>query len=177
MAWYGRWEIARFTRAEIVEQLERLDRTVSAALRGVEAVQPEALDRVADELGRPTGLRIELLAPDGQRLAHSRGGEAERSPLADRPVVQRVLAGGEGGVLELPGEGGQIGELALVRPWRQEGSSLGALITALPRDVLDGPLQAVLLGGLVALVLSLLLFSLVALRLSRRLSRSVQRLL
>ncbi|HUP22170.1 MAG TPA: protein kinase [Thermoanaerobaculia bacterium] len=171
LAWFGTWEVERFTHREIVEQLERLSRAVGAALAGVEAAHPEALDDVADALGRAEGLRIELIGPDGHQLAHSHEDQSGVSPTAAQPVVQRVLAGGEGGVMELPGA------LALVRPWRHEDGPTGALITALPRDVLDGPLHAVLVGGLAALVVSFLLFSLVVVRLGRRLTASLDRVL
>jgi serine/threonine protein kinase len=171
LAWFGSWEIERFTQSEIVEQLERLDRAVGAALAGVEAAHAGLLDDLADSLGRAEGLRIELIGPDGHQLASSHDDQNGVSPTTALPVVQRVLAGGEGGVIELPDE------LALVRPWRHEDGLTGALVTALPRDVLDGPLHAVLVGGLAALVVSFLLFSLVVVRLSHRLTASLDRVL
>jgi hypothetical protein len=171
LAAFGFFELKRFTRAELVEQLERLERAVGAALAGADSLDPAALDAVADALGRAEDLRVELLALDAHRLAHSHGEERAASVLAGEPAVQSALAGGAGGVLEASGE------IALARPWSSGGRHAGALLVALPRDALDGPLHTVLVAGLLALVVSFVLFSAVALRLSRRLAGSLRRAL
>jgi hypothetical protein len=175
LAWFGVSEIERFTRREIAEQLVRLDRTVGAALAGAEAIDSNALDAIADALGRTGGLRIELIGVNGRQLADSSGEEGEPSPLFAEPLVSRTLRGdGEGGVVALE----QSDELALVRPWRHEDGTLtGVLVTALPSDVLDGPLHGVLVAGLAALLVSFLLFSALVLGLARRLRISLARVL
>ena len=66
--------------------------------------------------------------------------------------------------------------LSLARPWKHVDGAEAVLVVSLPRDTLDGPLHTILVAGLIALLLSFLVWSLVVLRVSRRLSLSLGKL-
>jgi len=87
-------------RKSLTGQLALLGELVGERWRPGQGVR--ATDALADDLGRILGLRVTLIAPDGEVLGDSRVAAAELSGLDNhgyRPEVKAALAGGVGGSL------------------------------------------------------------------------------
>jgi serine/threonine protein kinase len=170
---FGWIELRRFTQAEILEELRRIAPAAAAALETVDEVNRDRLDEVADALGRESELHLLLLEDDGSTLADS-GTESAAVVASTQswPEVIDVRRGVNESWAEHRSPTGQ-NVLSLARPWRHVNGTDAVLVLSLPRNTLDGPMHAVLVGGLVALLLSFLVWSLVVLRISRRLSVSL----
>jgi len=173
LAVFGWIELRRFTEAEILEELRRLAPAAAAALAMVDEVNRDRLDEVADALGRESELHLLLLEKDGSTLADS-----DSESFNDLAAVQSwsEVTAVRGGVAESWAEhvapsGRDV--LSLARPWKHVDGAEAVLVLSLPRDTLDGPLHTVLVAGLFALLLSFLIWSLVVLRVSRRLNASL----
>ena len=173
LAVFGRMEIGRFTQAEIVEELQRIAPAAAAALAMVDEVNRDRLDEVADALGRDSELHLLLLERDGSTLADSDSESAGVLAAAQSwPEVLAVRRGvAESWAEHLSPSGQNV--LSLARPWRHVDGAEAVLVVSLPRNTLDGPLHTVLVAGLVAVLLSFLIWSLVVLRISRRLAVSL----
>jgi serine/threonine protein kinase len=173
LAAFGWFELRSFTHDEILEELRRLAPAAAAALAMVDEVNRDRLDEVADALGRDSELHLLLLEPDGSVIADS--DTEPEGAIASVPSWPEVIAvrrgGGESWADRADPSGRAV--LSLARPWRHNDGAEAVLVLSLPRDTLDGPLHTVLVGGLVALLLSFLIWSLVVLRVSRRLSVSL----
>jgi serine/threonine protein kinase len=173
LAVFGWVELRGFTQAEILEELRRIAPAAAAALAMVDEVNRDRLDEVADGLGRDSELRVLLLEKDGGMIAdsdsESTGGLASALSWPEVTAVRQGLAESWA---EHPDPSGRS-VLSLARPWRHVDGAEAVLALSLPRDTLDGPLHAVLVGGLTALLLSFLIWSFVVLRVSRRLAVSL----
>jgi serine/threonine protein kinase len=176
LAVFGWIELGRFTHAEILEELRRLAPAAAAALAMVDEVNRDRLDEVADALGRESELHLLLLEKDGGTLADSDSESAGNLAAAQSwPEVNDVRRGvAESWAEHLDPLGRDV--LSLARPWKHVDGAEAVLVLSLPRDTLDGPLHAVLVAGLTALVLSFLIWSFVVLRVSRRLSGSLAKI-
>jgi serine/threonine protein kinase len=174
---FGWIEVRRFTRSEILEELHNLAPAAAAALTMVDEFNSESLDEVADALGRQSELHLVLLEAGGGVIADSASEPGEPlPPVGSWPEVRTVIGGGAEAWAEHPGVGNRD-ELSLATHWRHFGGTEGVLVVSLPRDSLDGSLQRVVVGGLVALLLSFLIWSFVILRVSRRLAVSLSHVL
>jgi serine/threonine protein kinase len=176
LAVFGWIELRSFTQAEIVEELKRLAPAAAAALEMVDEVNPDRLDEVADALGRESDLHLVMVDIDGTVIADSDsepGGVAP--PVQSWPEVAEARRGVVDAWAEHPGVTDDD-VLSLARPWRHVDGTEAVLVLSLPRNALDGSLHSVIVGGLVALMLSFLIWSLVVLRVSRRLNVSLSRI-
>jgi hypothetical protein len=173
LAVFGWTELKGFTRSEILEELRRIAPAAAAALAMVDEVNRDRLDDVADALGRDSELHVVLLEQDGSTLADSHsesaGGLAAAQSWPEVAAARRGVADAWAEHLDPSGRS----VLSLARPWRHVDGAEAVLVISLPRDTLDGPMHAVLVGGLTALLLSFLVWSFVVLRVSRRLAISL----
>lgn len=172
LAVFGWVELRAFTQAEILEELRRLAPAVAAALAMVDEVDGDRLDEVADALGRDSELHVLLLEKDGRTIADSGTSTGSLASAPSWPEVTAVRGGVAESWAEHAAPSGQV-VLSLARPWQHVDGAQAVLVLSLPRDTLDGPLHAVLVGGLTALLLSFLIWSFFVLRISRRLSVSL----
>jgi len=174
---FGWLELRNFTRGEILEELRRLAPAAGAALRMVDEVNPDELDRVADELGAASEFRLVLLNTDGSVVADSQT-EPGDPPLSTQAwtEVAAVVRGAPDAWSERPSErNGQV--LALATRWQHEDGADGVLVLTLPRNTLDGSLHTILVGGLAALIISFLIWSFLIRRVTRRLHVALSRVL
>jgi hypothetical protein len=170
---FGWVELKGFTQAEILEELRRIAPAAAAALAMVDEVNRDRLDEVADALGRDSELHVLLLEQDGSTLADSHSESAGGLAAAQSwPEVAAARRGVTDAWAEHPDPSGRD-VLSLARPWRHVDGAEAVLVISLPRDTLDGPMHAVLVGGLTALLLSFLIWSFVVLRVSRKLAVSL----
>jgi hypothetical protein len=173
LAVFGWIELARFTQSEIVEELRRIAPAAASALAMVDEVSRDRLDEVADALGRDSELHVLLLERNGSTLADSDSESAGNLAAAQSwPEVIAARRGIADTWAEHPDPSGRD-VVSLARPWRHVDGAEAVLVLSLPRDTLDGPMHAVLVGGLTALLLSFLVWSFVVLRVSRRLAISL----
>jgi serine/threonine protein kinase len=176
LAAFGWVELRRFTHDEILEELRRIAPAAAAALAMVDEVNRDRLDEVADALGSDSELHVLLLEKDGSVIADSDSESIGDLTLAQSwpevMAVRRDVA--ESWAERLDPSGRDV--LSLARPWQHVDGIEAVLVLSLPRDTLDGPLHAVLVAGLTALLLSFLIWSFVVLRISRRLAVSLGKL-
>ena len=173
---FGWLELRSFTRGEILEELRRLAPAAAAALRMVGELNPESLDEVADALGTQSEFRLLLLDVDGTVVADSETEPGETPPSAGSwSEVSAVLGGSAEAWSERPTERGDV--LALATRWQHVDGADGVLVLTLPRSTLDGSLHTILVAGLLALVVSFLIWSFVIRRVTRRLSLALSRVL
>ena len=92
------------------------------------------------------------------------------------PEVNDVLGGAAESWAEHAGLGGED-VLSLARPWQHVDGAKGVIVLQLPRDTLDGSLHSILVAGLIALLLSFLVWAYLIRRVSRRLAVALSRLL
>jgi predicted Ser/Thr protein kinase len=174
---FGWLDIRGFTEAEIIEELRRLEPAAAAALEMVDEVSPESLDRVADAVGTRSEFRLVLLDVDGTVIADSETDPGNAPPPARAwTEVAAVLGGSAEAWSERRTErGGDV--LSLATRWQHADGTNGVLVLTLPRNTLDGSLHTILVGGLLALVVSFLIWSFLIRRVTRRLSVALSRLL
>jgi serine/threonine protein kinase len=173
---FGWLELRGFTRAEILEELRRLAPAASAALRMVDEVNPERLDQVANALGTQSEFRLVLLDADGTVIADSEAEPGQTPPSARSwSEVGAVLGGSAEAWSERQTDRGEV--LALATRWQHVDGIDGVLVLTLPRNTLDGSLHTILVGGLLALVVSFLIWSFLIRRVTRRLSGALSRVL
>jgi serine/threonine protein kinase len=173
LAVFGWIELRRFTESEILEELRRLAPAAAAALAMVDEVNRDRLDDVADALGRESELHLLLLELNGSTIADSDSeSEGDLALVQTWPEVTAARRGVADSWAEHPDPSGRP-VLSLARPWKHVDGAEAVLVISLPRDTLDGPLHAILVAGLTALLLSFLIWSFVVLRVSRRLAVSL----
>jgi hypothetical protein len=173
---FGWLELRSFTQAEILEELRRLAPAAAAALRMVDEVNPESLDQVADALGTQSEFRLLLLNRDGSVIADSATEPGETPPAARSwSEVAAVIGGSAEAWSERATERGDV--MALATRWQHVDGTDGVLVLTLPRNTLDGSLHTILVAGLLALVVSFLIWSFLIRRVTRRLSVALSRVL
>jgi serine/threonine protein kinase len=174
---FGWLELRSFTQQEILEELRRLAPAAAAALEMVDEVNPESLDRVADALGAQSEFRLALLDVDGTLVADSDSepGGPQPSPRSWTEVAAVLGGAAEAWSERLTDDGGAV--LSLATRWQHVNGTDGVLVLTLPRNTLDGSLHTILVGGLLALVISFLIWSFLIRRVTRRLSLALSRVL
>ena len=174
---FGWLELRNFTQTEILEELRRLAPAAAVALEMVDEVNPESLDRVADALAAQSEFRLALLDVDGTLVADSDSepGGPQPSPRSWTEVAAVLAGAGEGWSERRTEDGGDV--LSLATRWRHVDGTDGVLVLTLPRDTLDGSLHTIVVGGLVALVVSFLIWSFLVRRVTQRLSVALSRVL
>ena len=159
-------------------EIETLGERLLAEARGAGKTLPWTmggpLDAACARLAGDLGVRLTVIAEDGQVLGESTQSSASLENHADRPEVQAALAGGSGHSIR---ESATVGSRLLYAAWRQErGAEVRVVRTALPLTAVEASIaqvrRVVVLGLLAAMVLGLL----AALLLSRRLIGRIQRL-
>ncbi len=132
------------------------------------------LDEPCRRLAADLGVRLTVIAADGQVLGESARSSESLENHADRPEIQSALAHGSG---ESVRHSATVGARLLYTAWRQtRGTEVRIIRTSLPLTTVienAGELRRLLLAGI---LLAALLGLLAALVLSRGMLRRIQRL-
>ncbi|GAB4318719.1 MAG: phosphate regulon sensor histidine kinase PhoR [Candidatus Sumerlaeia bacterium] len=155
---------SRFTQREIDRILES-QLKISAELIGElvrrfpqEPAARDDLQRLTRELGRRTGLRLTIVAPDGRVIADSEGDPDQMDNHAERPEVRQALDGGRGSDRRLSATLG-IPMAYEALAVEHEGRRIGVVRVSLPestiqRELTAGVGRSVLYGAIVAIVVA-----------------------
>jgi len=178
LAWYAAAQFATFNRHQTVAELQRASPIIAHhyAQMLARGALPAELDAAAKRDTHADGLRITIIAPDGSVIADSDADPATMENHAMRPEVAAALRGQAGAHDVRTSATTRKQTTYLAQPLVVDGQVAAVVRTALPLEAVRGePAQVARLVGLAALVslaLTFLLFYFV----SRRLSRSIQRL-
>ncbi|WP_305045986.1 sensor histidine kinase [Geoalkalibacter sp.] len=158
---------------QTIDHLQGLGRLVEQSVAAEPLVMSAELQALAQRLGRGAGVRVTLIAPDGQVLADSDELPTQMDNHANRPEVRQALLGAVGS--ELRYSHTLLRNLIYVAvPVERDGRIVGCVRTALAATDIEENLrtihQRMLAGGLGAALLA----ALISLGLARRISRPLE---
>ncbi len=172
-AWYTVRTLHTFHQDQVASDLAARAEIIARELPLPLDRETSGLDRLCNDLGRVTLMRITIVAPDGRVVADSAENPATMDNHRTRPEIAAALAGA-------PGQSIRYSDTLRRRfmyraiPLRHDGAIVGVVRTSLPLALIDETLQQLFRdmatgGGAVAIV-----FALLALYLSSRTTRPLK---
>ena len=171
MAWYSTRSLHRFHQGQVAaELLVRAQIVTREAAALLPEPAPGAVDRLCKELGRLMANRITIILPDGRVIGDSEENPAGMDNHRNRPEIAEVLKGETGKSIRFSATRRQS-LMYLALPVRRGTALLAAVRVALPLSVIDWSARSAIRHILAGWLLIAVLFALIALLLSRRISR------
>jgi two-component system phosphate regulon sensor histidine kinase PhoR len=173
---YGYAELKRFHYEQTTGQLQQLVAPVASSFEPALAGMPsQEADRLADELGARSGVRVTVILPDGVVV-----GDSERDPAGMdnhrlRPEIDEAFSSGTGSAVRFS-QTLQTNMMYVALSVGEGDRPAGVVRVAMPLTAIDAELgRLVRLLALAGLILLGLTFAIIYL-VSRRLSTAVRRL-
>lgn len=174
IAGYATFSLHRFQQDQVAEELLVRARLIADEVAsGAPDTEGAALDRLCKNLGRLTRTRITIVRPDGRVAGDSEENPAAMEPHQNRPEIAAALKGATGKALRFSDTTRQT-RMYLAIPVRRNDAMVAVVRTSLPLVSIDWSLQAVYRQILVGAAIVGVLFAVVALILSRRISRPLE---
>ncbi|MEI8139658.1 MAG: ATP-binding protein [bacterium] len=172
-AWYVDRSLYTFHQDQVASDLLARARIIALELTPPLEQNAAALNQLINDLGRLTLTRVTVILPDGRVIADSSESPAGMENHQNRPEIREALAGRTGKASRYS-DTLRRRLMYLAIPVWQEATIAGVVRVSLPIAVIDDALKAlygtIAFGGVVVATL----FALLALALSRRITRPLE---